>query len=223
MLVLLVELKGFTRLPDMSTPHTDAFSSSPSQDREPAQPATFKFLVRTARQQDLQGLADVLTASFHSQDGVQGWIYPLLRLGIYEDLRGRMRSQSAHQACLVAVSRMPGTVHHLAGTVEISLRTPQFWNDYESRYLYLSNLAVQADFRRRGVARQLLLHCERIALDWGFHDLYLHVLEDNHQARGLYTKAGYRLHRTETGMSNWLFGKPRQLLLHKALAPAEPL
>ena len=180
------------------------------------------FFGRTVRQPDLFYLAEILASSFHSQDGTFGWLYPLLRVGIYEDLRSRLHTPKRHYACLVAVlpdSRNidPMVNDRLIGTVEISLRRHSLNPFSGSRYLYLSNLAVQDDYRRQGVAKHLLKTCERVALDWGFSDLYLHVLENNHRARRLYWKAGYRLKSIDTNPVGWILGRPRQLLLRKPL------
>jgi ribosomal protein S18 acetylase RimI-like enzyme len=174
------------------------------------------FFVRTMRQADLVYLAEILTSSFHSQDGTFGWLYPVLRVGIYEDLRTRLHTPKRHYACLVAVSPDskngdPKADDRLIGTVEISLRRHSLNPFCGTRYLYLSNLAVQDGYRRQGVAKHLLKTCERIALDWGFADLYLH------RARRLYWKAGYRLKSIDTNPVGWLLGKPRQLLLRKHL------
>ncbi|MBD3881260.1 GNAT family N-acetyltransferase [Phormidium tenue FACHB-886] len=204
--------------------------------------------VRTVRKADLAGLSDILASSFHSQDGTWGWLYPLLRMGIYEDLRTRIQTKTKHYICLVAAYRVSETEAeqedklqrslqlnsslHPAwsapsyttggdrpiGTVEVSVKTPPPWQSPHTRYVYLSNLAVHTDFRRRGLAQQMLQMSERVALDWGFEDLYLHVLENNHTARRLYLRAGYRLMRVETNVAGWLIGRPRQLFMHKHLS-----
>lgn len=179
--------------------------------------------VRTVRHQDLQTVADVLASSFHSPEGALGWLYPLLRIGIYEDLRSRLYSRTHHYACLVAVLRETDESLTLekpdrpVGTVEISIRSRSLNPFLQSRYPYLSNLAVLAESRRRGVALQLLHTCERVAIDWGFQEIYLHVLENNHQARRLYWKAGYRLKAININPIGFVFGRPRQLLLYKRL------
>lgn len=177
--------------------------------------------IRTAQVRDLTTLADILTDSFHPRTGLVRWAYPMLRLGIYEDLRNRLRSNSPHYVCLVAVadgSTVTDSSEVLAGTVEIALRSSPSWQPRASQYPYISNLAVKKSCRRQGVARQLLLACERISLEWGFPDLYLHVLENNHQARQLYLKAGYQLGQVEPNYSSLLFGRPKRLFLHKHLA-----
>jgi ribosomal protein S18 acetylase RimI-like enzyme len=108
-------------------------------------------------------------------------------------------------------------VDSLLGTVEISVKSPPLFQPWTAKYLYLSNLAVQEAYRRQGVALQLLQTCERIARDWGFRDLYLHVLENNHRAKRLYWKAGYRLQRIEINPLTVMLGQPRQLFLRKQL------
>lgn len=203
-------------------------------------PTASRFLVRTVRQQDLPALAEVLASSFHSQEGWGRWIYPLLKAGIHEDLRSRLHTRGPHYACLVAinpavrermlaeiaeratptaVNLLAGKADLLLGSVEMNLKTPPLLQPWADKYLYLSNLAVRADYRRQGVAQELLRMCEQVALGWGFQDLYLHVLENNHPARRLYRKAGYRVQRIEVNPVTLLLGQSRQLFLHKRLQP----
>lgn len=209
---------------------TSLFSSS-TDEKLPtaAQSDTYShFQIRAALPEDLTSLAEILADSFHSHQGILGWAYPLLRLGIYEDLLTRLRSTLQHHICLVAVegaanTAIEGCYHsasNIAGTVEMALRSTEPFARTTGQYLYLSNLAVRPTYRRRGVANQLLLSCERVALEWGFQDLYLHVLENNHQARQLYFKLGYRLHKVDLSWTTWLLGRPRQLFLHKRLSTA---
>lgn len=61
--------------------------------------------VRLATDRDLRSLSDILATSFHREDGFYRWILPLIRLGIYEDLRHRVRGTNANYACLVAVGQ----------------------------------------------------------------------------------------------------------------------
>ncbi|MBF2073559.1 MAG: N-acetyltransferase [Synechococcales cyanobacterium C42_A2020_086] len=230
----------------MSTSRPDALSAACSQERlesssghdaalnSPSSP----LLVRTVRQHDLATLAEILASSFHHQEGVMKWLYPLLRAGIYEDLKTRLYAKPKHYACLVAVQPTPtaaiervawqsspaawlqsGGRDHLLGTVELSLKTPPFCSPRSHGYLYISNLAVRAEYRRQGVGRQLLQACERIAADWGFSNLSLHVLENNEAARRLYAAMGYQVQRVDVNPVIWLLGRPRQLLLRKSLGP----
>lgn len=211
-------------------------SSFPDAKPNPTTASELAFFVRSVRRQDLNDLAEMLAVSFHSQEGWLRWIYPLLKAGIYEDLKSRFHARDDHYACLVAVQSLPRTAisaglaeqlasldlisprEDLLGTVELGVKKPSLLQPWETPYLYLSNLAVRADYRRKGIAQQLLQSCERTALDWGFQDLYLHVLASNHQARRLYWKAGYRLHRIEVNPVALMFRQPRQLFLRKKLS-----
>ncbi|MBK4731239.1 GNAT family N-acetyltransferase [Oxynema sp. CENA135] len=173
------------------------------------------FTIATAVPEDLPKIADILTESFHGPNDPMCWLNPLLRVGIHEDLRTRLRSRSPHYICLVAVT--PSPVREAIATVEMALRSPHPWPLDTSSFPYLSNLAVAPHSRRRGAARHLLLACEEIAREWGYQELYLHVLENNRPARRLYFKMGYRLRQVDWSWGAWLFGQPRRLLLHKSL------
>lgn len=198
------------------------FSKHYQQDSLEPTSGSVHFHIRAATPKDLTNLAEILADSFHSRDGNSRWLYPLLRLGIYEDLRNRLILNSPRYICLVAVAsatNRPIVCDYLGGTVEMALRSMHSWPlCHSTQYPYLSNLAVHEDCRRRGAAQQLLLTCERVALGWGFQDLYLHVLENNYPARQLYFKLGYRLHQVDASWSSLLFKRPRRLLLHKHLA-----
>ncbi|NJL88226.1 MAG: GNAT family N-acetyltransferase, partial [Leptolyngbyaceae cyanobacterium SM1_1_3] len=147
------------------------------------------FRVRTANFEDLNQLADILVASFYTQAGWMCFVYPFLRLGIYEDLKHRLRSQPSRYTCYAVQPITPVSLaeSYVVGTVELSCRPSQLWPFSLAKYPYISNLAVHQQFRRRGVAYQLLQTCEQTARSWGFQALYLHVMEDNQQALQLYT------------------------------------
>jgi ribosomal protein S18 acetylase RimI-like enzyme len=202
-----------------------SFFSSPSHEQQT--PGLSGFSIRVAAPNDLTQLADILAMSFHSGEGFVEWVYPVLRLGIYEDLKNRLRSKAEHYICLVAelVSREDGTHNYrshraqcITGTIEIALRSRFPWQIPSSDYPYLSNLAVHPEYRRQGVAQQLLSKCEETAREWGFSEIYLHVLENNHAARQLYYQAGYRLQQVDWNWTGWLLGQPRRLFLRKQIS-----
>lgn len=171
--------------------------------------------VRSASTQDLKSLAEILTDSFFPADKLWAWMRPLFKLGMYEDLRGRLRADSPHYRCLVVsqgiviASRRQETI---IATAEIALKANSL---LANPIPYISNLAVSPDHRRRGIARKLLFRCEQIAAEWGFNELSLHVLDDNLAARELYSNSGYRLQKVDGWLSSWLFNRPRRLFLHK--------
>jgi ribosomal protein S18 acetylase RimI-like enzyme len=190
-------------------------------------------IIRRAIQDDLPQLTDLLTSSFYRRTGWMGWAYPVVKLGIQEDLKQRINAKKPHYLCLTAVeaatqTSLPNTgPDHpansggggsLAGTLELSERQSWPWQALSPRYIYLSNLAVRVDLRRRGIALSLLVYAEQMALNWQFTDLYLHVMEDNVQARKLYRKAGFSLFHAEETPYSWLGLQARRLLMHKSLA-----
>ncbi|MBD2233588.1 GNAT family N-acetyltransferase [Phormidium tenue] len=178
--------------------------------------------VRPASLRDLDRLTDVLTGSFYDRDGWRLWVYPFIRLGIYEDLKQRLKAQSPRYACLAAVATPTSgstatSGEAIAGTVEASLRQPWPWQG--DRHVYISNLAVDQTFRRQGIAITLLRSCEQVAQRWGIRELQLHVMEDNLAARALYRKAGFSVVQTEDSPASWLGLQARRLMMHKTLQP----
>jgi len=173
--------------------------------------------VRVATSADLTSISQIIAESFHSQNGIWAWTFPFLRLGIHEDLRHRLTSSAPHQVCLVAINTGITGTSKLVGTVELGVRFSDSWTKTGRSYPYLSNLAVHPKYRKQGIGSALLQACEQVVLDWGFQDLYLHVLETNHQARQLYFKQGYRVYKVESQCNLLIFQRSRQILLHKHL------
>lgn len=182
--------------------------------------------IRNADMRDLTTIAELLTDAFHGNRGLYSWLHPVLKLGIYEDLRHRLVATTAHYACLVATNNSSLAGEDLVGTVEVSVRS--LWNplglsvfflelQYPKSYVYVSNLAVDLDYRRQGIAKKLLQTCEAKAIQWGFQDIYLHVLDNNREARQLYLNLGYQFKRKESSWSWLWFPQPNRLLLHKSL------
>lgn len=139
-------------------------------------------------------------------------MYPLYRLGMYEDLRNRLLNNRSDYVCLVATLEDETIV----GTVEIALRPTYVFNFMGTKHPYISNLAVKPAYRRQGIARKLLLKCEQIAINWGYQKLCLHVLADNYQAQQLYFSKGYRIEKIDSGIDDWFFNRPKKLLLIKS-------
>jgi len=199
---------------DFPSPLTSAIASSRSAD-----PRDLRVTVRPVRFDDLPSVATVLADSFHPPHHWRALIYPFLRLGIQEDLRTRLLTSSTHYLCLAAIasSGRGGRGERVVGTVEMALSAPRTGLARAYQSTYLSNLAVMPGCRRQGIARQLLRRCEQTTRDWGLDEIYLHVLENNHAARGLYTRCGFHLRRTDGECGAWLFRQPRRLLLGKCL------
>ena len=174
--------------------------------------------IRSAKIRDLPQLADVLTESFYPSLRWRRCLYPVLRFSIYEDLKQRLQAAQKHYRCLAAIATKHTHFDDLVvGTVEMSCRRYSWHAFNQPQQIYLSNLAVRKEYRRRGVARQLLQSAEQKATDWGFQEIYLHVMADNNRARCLYEQMGYQVHRTEFTLFSLLNIKSQRLLLKKIL------
>ncbi len=196
-----------------------SFFPSPSVETGPTI-GHVQLVIRSAIPKDIKPLSQVLTESFHSSQGMMAWVSPLLKLGLYEDLRTRLNHHSPSYLCLVAIITNSNNYEEIVGTAELSVRSSFPWlsQSPEPNYPYISNLAVKPSCRRQGIARQLLLCCEQTARNWGYNQVALHVLENNDQAQQLYFKNGYQLHRFESTLGSWFFGQPRRLFLNKHIS-----
>lgn len=180
--------------------------------------------VRPVKEEEIYSVAEIITHSFQFDRGWRGWFIPIFKLGIAEDLRYRLRTVATnpgrgklqHQVCSIAIYNDRGT-NRVVGTVEVGIRTgtdrPQPY-----RYIYISNLAVSEQFRRRGIAVELLQDCERLAQIWGHTQLFLHVMADNARALDLYQKLGYEVVSQEF-LWSWLpwWHCPERLFMCKQL------
>jgi ribosomal protein S18 acetylase RimI-like enzyme len=177
--------------------------------------------IRLAQQTDLQDLTHIITHSFYPLEKSWKWTYPLLKYGISEDLRHRLNSNSPEYFCFVAT--IPVLEHNppkelLVGTVEMAIRSQLSFAKNDKAYPYISNLAIHGNYRRQGIAHQLLQYCEKTALEWGFEETCLHVLENNHSAQKLYKKQGYQLAQMDSTLISWLFRRPKRCFLIKLLS-----
>ncbi|MEO0406504.1 MAG: GNAT family N-acetyltransferase [Cyanobacteria bacterium P01_A01_bin.135] len=195
------------------------------------QQTSYDVLIRAARRDDIGPLSVLLTDSFHPPGGAMEILRPLLQLGIREDLRYRLQKSASQYACLVAVHRsqlasshpginddpsepLPSAPLPVVGTLELSVRRPWWTGD---RYIYISNVAVDRRFRRRGIAQRLLQASEGIGRSWGLSQLQLHVMADNAPARQLYGRAGYTVQNDEPRFEA-LFQRSRRISLRKNIA-----
>lgn len=183
-----------------------------------------KLTIHPATIEDTKEISTILAQSFYNFPEFAHWIYPFLRFTINEDLRYRLRSSSPHYRCLVAKAIPSGEGDRLSqddadsvivGTIEIALRSSMWSNN--PQHPYISNLAVAEDYRRLGVGSQLLAACEQSALDWGYSEIRLHVLDRNESAKQLYCKNGYQISQIEPNWGNLWFDYSPRLLLKKII------
>lgn len=172
-------------------------------------------MIREAQLQDIKALSDVLILSFHPSGGWLSFFHPILKLGVYEDLRSRLRGKMPYYSCFVAVEKTSTptkTTEKVIGTIEVSVKS-----GFNNHYLYISNLAVLESHRRQGIAKQLLRQCEEIAPKWGYDTLNLHVLDNNAPAKQLYLGNGYQICDTEPLWPRWFSVRSQKLFLKKKI------
>ncbi len=63
---------------------------------------------------------------------------------------------------------------------------------YSEPYAELTELFVEEGFRRRGAGRALIAHAEELAREGGAPEMVILTGFDNHAARALYCRLGYR-------------------------------
>lgn len=195
----------------------DVFDLMPSQSIDDHKPIDISELtIRPARYEDLRELTEVLAYGFYQFPQPLTWIYSLIKLGIYEDLKSRLLSRTPFYCCLIAITTDSLGKKAIAGTVEIAVRYPSVWS-IDSQYAYISNLVVKPSYRRQGVGKKLLGECEQIALNWGYYRTFLHVLKSNEGAKQLYLGRGYQIDRSESNWNDLFFFPSQRLLLSKQL------
>ena len=182
--------------------------------------------IHPATAEDTKAISAILVQCFCDFPNFAQWIYPLLQFTINEDLRHRLRSQSPLYCCFVAKLALPNSQIQnilkcdsdmiIVGTIEIALRS-HFWWSASPQYPYISNLAVAEDFRRLGIGSKLLAKCEQTALDWGYQETRLHVLDRNDTAKQLYCGSGYQISQIESNWGNLWFDYSPRLLLRKQI------
>jgi ribosomal protein S18 acetylase RimI-like enzyme len=175
-----------------------------------------RIIVRPIQVEDIPSVAALLSEAFYPKNSWLGWISPVLKLGIYQDLKMRCMARSPQYTCLVGL--LSSNKPEIVGTIEVTARPLSAWSLMGVSVPYISNLAVVKSLRRQGLGKQLLAACEPIVHQWGFNELYLHVQGENRAARGLYSRMGYRLHHNEVPPWVKLLGPSQQLLLRKELS-----
>lgn len=179
--------------------------------------------IRAVCEAEIDRVADIIAHSFHFDRGWMSLFTLLFKFGIAEDLRHRLRSSTPNSSrnqlpqpvCSVAICTQEFQ-SDVVGTIELSARNTSDRLP-KHRYAYISNLAVSKDWRRKGIAQQLLIECEHIAKSWGYTELYLHVMADNDRGRNLYQKLGYEIIKTDVEPSMIPWYRPKRLFLCKQI------
>lgn len=206
--------------------------------------------LRPAQAEDSTVLADLLVQLYHAETpgtlrgpletqrafvstmlqrgGLGGWAGRYLALGrdgavlgtAGLHLPGQIQPGIIPSGTLRLARRMLGTTNALwlFGNILRTLFSSDSTLPVQTAYIH--SLVVEQQARRRGVGRALLAELERTAAERGMRAVQLRVVLDNHGARLLYLRQGYRVvARTPAWLAPLTFATE---LMHKALPPAEP-
>ncbi|MDX1976316.1 MAG: GNAT family N-acetyltransferase [Pseudanabaenaceae cyanobacterium bins.68] len=173
--------------------------------------------IRPASPTDIPALTQLLCQGFYNQvtqSPLSRWLYPLLQWTICLDLTNRLTNSDADSICLVAIH--PQTQQPIA-TLELHFRyLHPFWRS-PHKSAYLASLTVSNQWRRRGIAAQLIDHAATLAKGKGYQQIYLHVLTSNQAAQALYHKLNFGISRSDSNFLVKFLHLPQRLMLEKHL------
>eukprot|EP00566_Odontella_aurita_P019732 CAMPEP_0113594608 /NCGR_PEP_ID=MMETSP0015_2-20120614/39177_1 /TAXON_ID=2838 /ORGANISM="Odontella" /LENGTH=305 /DNA_ID=CAMNT_0000501635 /DNA_START=266 /DNA_END=1181 /DNA_ORIENTATION=+ /assembly_acc=CAM_ASM_000160 len=151
-------------------------------------PDTEGFYVRSARFKDLNAVANIFVDSFYDPKSMLKHYYRMLEL---DRIQNNFPYDSEWHEYYVACSSEDDSV---IAFVDVDARKlPPHWGMSAPPRPYLSDLAVRDDWRRRGVATQMVVHCEDKARAMGYNRLFLRVEGDNDAALSMYARMGYKV------------------------------
>lgn len=185
--------------------------------------------------EEMDEVAEIQASAFHSPSPIwDSFVYKIFKAEVLSALLYRIRhSPPDRYACLVAEpdyhtveSGMHGmSENKLAGVVDATAFADKdilCHLEGAEEYLYVSGIAVSANYRRRKVATVLLKACDFLAYLWGFDYLVLRAYEDDVGARTLYARAGYKVVYKDPPwisppwISTWLGRKQCVLMVKRA-------
>lgn len=145
---------------------------------------------------DLNAAAALMTDGFHPEVRNNPLLRPIRRLVELERLQGNFPYEEGDRHFYLVVRGEKGG--ELIGFCDVDGRIPApgfslspFKPNVVRPRPYLSDLVVNPDWRRRGVASALMAEAERLARDMGYDELYLGVRSTNEPALKMYSNMGY--------------------------------
>lgn len=157
------------------------------------------FVIREVREKDLVAASNILADSFNenANDNFFSQLSQRMeRMNTYLSLKSRFETfryaerSGALQCMLVGCSTLNDDDDEIIAFCEVDNRAPGGEINPAPRP-YISNLAVEEGFRRRGSAMALVSESEDIVRGWGKPRLHLRVKKDNDGAKAMYCRCGY--------------------------------
>jgi ribosomal protein S18 acetylase RimI-like enzyme len=193
-------------------PLRQLFSSS-SESAQQQKDTPRDFTIRACKYEELAAVADIIMDAFYTEKSTWRRLYQLAELNRLQQ-NFPYTNTDLHQMLVAVV--VGDSDERIAGFVDIDARPCQ--TKIKLPRPYLSDLAVNSEFRRRGIARALVEECERFvqqllpAPPVRGGELWIRVEETNDAAVAMYTK---KLDYEITGSDNQDKDKGTILILHK--------
>ena len=136
------------------------------------------------KNKDLTQAANLVVKGFYPPSPIMKYFHQIKEL---DRLQSNFPYDDSNHSMYVAVSKIDNKT--VIGFVDIDFRRTK--RRYAPPRPYLSDLVVSEKWRRRGIAKNLILTCERRALQLREKTLYLRVEQSNSKALNMYYSLGY--------------------------------
>jgi len=197
--------------------------------------------VRPAREADIAAVAAILVEGFRSKfeaafdervDRAESVVARTLALGASRGLAGLFVAElEGRVAGTVALRRQSDPDVPEWDSAGILFSELGLWGGLRAMFyfslldqpcgrqeVYVSDVAVAAPLRRRGVGQALLHHAEKVARTWSKSALVLDVTAQNEAARQLYRRLGYTEQRLRRSLlARWLLKEGEWVRMRKDL------
>lgn len=170
--------------------------------------------------QEIQAIVQLQTEGFHTPNPI-----PLLddtfknffKAEVVSEMNKKLKYNPADRFVCLVVEERNGSVP--IGVVEVSyIDVKEILKSLEpgtEGFVYIASMAVDTEYRRRGVASALLKGAENVAKRWDEKQALLHVYQDNVPAVELYKNREYEIIYQDAPWLAKLAVRPRYLMRKK--------
>lgn len=168
------------------------------------------FRIRKCKYGDLKAVSEIIFASFYNEQMRKSPFSSFLELKELDRLQSNFPYNSEKHNMFVAIETSTED-KKIIGFVDIDARPAT--RRIDPPRPYMSDLAVHPDYRRQGIALNLIETCETIAREkLSANEMYIRVERENYVAVQMYEKIDYKPQQHE------IFGvEDTTVLLHKTL------
>mmetsp|Transcript_21762 Transcript_21762/g.33267 ORF Transcript_21762/g.33267 Transcript_21762/m.33267 type:complete len:310 (-) Transcript_21762:94-1023(-) len=166
------------------------------------------FTIREAKYSDLPDVSRIIVEAFYPIKPLFNHYHMIKELA---RIQNNFPYDDTKHSMLVAVSNADNKT--VVAFVDIDAREPKTKLPMNPPRPYLSDLAVDIYWRRKGIASALIVACEMIVEGWGENYLNLRVEAANEPALTMYARLGYSFVE-----HHWFGKKDTTMLLRRCLS-----